>query len=79
MPSLIEKPDGTVILSVRVTLKPEKDKSIIALIRSVAPRGMSRFVRETMRNGAPKSLETSNTDDEDDGEECNVPDFGINL
>lgn len=78
MPSLIEKPDGTIVLTVRITFKPERDKYLIELISSAPSRGMARLIRETMRNGSPKFTEL-NDPNELESSEWVIPDLGIDL
>lgn len=51
MNSIIEKADGTLVVTVRITLKPERDDGLIALVRSAPRRGLAAVIREAMRNG----------------------------
>ncbi len=51
MARVTEKPDGTVVVLVHLSLKPGRDDAIIQLLRS-APRGaLAGMVREAMRTG----------------------------
>ena len=50
--TLVEKPDGTVVVTARITLKPGRDDQLIELVKN-APRGsLATAIREAMRNGA---------------------------
>ena len=70
---MVSKPDGTVVLTVRVTLKPGRDDDLIALVRQAKPRGMAAAVRDAMRSGV-----TARVDDNDD-DEFVLPDLGMDL
>ena len=72
---MVSRADGTLVLTVRVTLKPGRDDDLIALVLQAQPRGMAGVVREAMRSGvdAMRIVE----DDEDDAFE--LPDLGLDL
>ena len=50
----IEKPDGTIVITVHLTFKPDRDAVMIRLIRSAPPRHLAQFIKEAMRNGIPE-------------------------
>jgi hypothetical protein len=70
---MVSRADGTLVLTVRVTLKPGRDDDLIALVLQARPRGMATVVREAMRSGVTSRSE----DDEDDAFE--LPDIGLDL
>jgi hypothetical protein len=49
---IVRKPDGTLVLGVRITLKPGRDDELIALVLS-APK-LAPVIREAMRSGIVK-------------------------
>lgn len=51
MSSILTKPDGTKVVTVRITLKPGRDDTIIALIDNAPVRGLASTIREAMRTG----------------------------
>lgn len=63
--SFAKKPDGTLVVTVRITLKPGRDDELIDLVKSAPPRGMAMTIREAMRNGSviqyedPETVEVS--------------------
>jgi hypothetical protein len=69
---MITKSDGTIILTVRVTLKPGRDDDLIALVQSAPLRGMAATVRESMRSGVALGAESEDDDFE-------LPDLGEDL
>ena len=69
---MITKPDGTLILTVRLTLKPGRDDDLIAIVLAAPPRRMAHTIRETMRSG----LQRPEAPTPDDFE---LPDIGIDL
>ena len=45
------RPNGNLVITVRITLQPGRDDDLITLVQ-MAPRGrLSAMVREAMRNG----------------------------
>ncbi len=50
--SIVKKPDGTLVVGVRITLKPGRDDDLIDLVLS-APK-FAPAIREAMRSGAVK-------------------------
>jgi len=51
MSAVIEKWNGTLIVTVRLTLKPGRDDALIMLIQTAPRRGLAATVREAMRSG----------------------------
>jgi hypothetical protein len=47
--SIVRKPDGTLVVGVRITLKPGRDDDLIALVLSA--RKLAPAIREAMRSG----------------------------
>ncbi len=51
MSAVLVKPDGTLVVTLRLTLKPARDAPLIALVRAAPPGGLAGAVREAMRSG----------------------------
>lgn len=68
---MFTKPDGTLIMTVRVTLKPGRDDDLILLLQSAPRRALAATVREAMRSGV-----TAASMSEDDFQ---LPDLGEDL
>ena len=51
MSAIVRRPDGTLIVTLRLTLKPGRDDSLIGVIQSAPSRGLAAVVREAMRGG----------------------------
>lgn len=49
---IIRKPDGTLVIGVRITLKPGRDDELIALVLSA--KKLAPAIREAMRSGVVK-------------------------
>ena len=49
---IVRKPDGTLVVGVRITLKPGRDDDLIILVLS-APK-LAPAIREAMRSGVVK-------------------------
>jgi len=50
--TIVEKPDGTLVVTARLTFKPGRDDRLIELVKQ-APRGLlAATIREAMRSGA---------------------------
>jgi hypothetical protein len=47
--SIVRKPDGTLVVGVRITLKPGRDDDLIALV--LGARKLAPAIREAMRSG----------------------------
>ncbi|MBN1453271.1 MAG: hypothetical protein JW963_19815 [Anaerolineales bacterium] len=47
--SIVRKPDGTLVVGVRITLKPNRDDDLIALVLSA--KKLAPAIREAMRSG----------------------------
>ena len=52
--SIVKKPDGTLVVGVRITLKPGRDDELIALV--LAARKLAPAIREAMRSGVVKGM-----------------------
>ena len=74
MANPIIRPDGTLVYTVRITLKPGRDDRLIEILQAAPERGMAAVVRETMRTGTEQNPEDIAWDD---GFE--LPDLGIEL
>ena len=70
---MVIKDDGTLVLTVRVTLKPGRDDDLIALVQQAPPRGMASAIREAMRSGITSPAATEEDDD------LALPDLGVDL
>ena len=56
------RPDGTQVVTVRLTLKPGRDDDLIALVE-MAPHGrLAAMVREAMRSGVTEKKQTFEVD-----------------
>jgi hypothetical protein len=66
MATAVEKPDGTLVITVRLTLKPGRDDALIALIRLAPRRGLAAAVREAMRGGVGEKSDSAAADTEID-------------
>ena len=54
--SIVKKPDGTLVVGVRITLKPGRDDELIALV--LGARKLAPAIREAMRSGVVKGMYT---------------------
>jgi hypothetical protein len=54
--SFVKKPDGTLVVGVRITLKPGRDDELIALV--LGARKLAPAIREAMRSGVVKGTYT---------------------
>jgi hypothetical protein len=54
--SIVRKPDGTLVVGVRITLKPGRDDELIALV--LGARKLAPSIREAMRSGVVKGVYT---------------------
>jgi len=63
MSAIEKKPDDTIVVTVRITLKPGKDNDLIYLVTNAPARGLAATIRNAMRSG----IQTENiTDPEED-------------
>jgi len=69
---LVRKPDGTIVVGVRITLKPGRDDDLIALV--LGARKLAPAIREAMRSGV---LRGSFSEQEIDLQDLNA--VGIEL
>ena len=51
MSAIVRRLDGTLVVTLRLTLKPGRDDALIAAIQSAPQRGLAATVREAMRGG----------------------------
>ncbi len=51
MSAVDKRPDGTLVVTLRLTLKPGRDDALIEVIQSAPKRGLAAVVREAMRGG----------------------------
>ena len=54
--SIVKKPDGTLVVGVRITLKTGRDDELIALV--LGARKLAPAIREAMRSGVVKGMYT---------------------
>jgi hypothetical protein len=54
--SIVKKPDGTLVVGVRITLKPGRDDELIDLV--LGARKLAPAIREAMRSGVVKGMYT---------------------
>jgi hypothetical protein len=51
MSAITKKPDGTLIVTVRLTLKSGRDDDLIAIVTSARRGTLAATIREAMRSG----------------------------
>ena len=73
--AIVERDDGTLVVTVRLTLKPGRDDALITLVRSAPYRGLAASVREAMRNGASQYVAFEEIDEDN----FDLPDLGTEL
>lgn len=61
---LVRKPDGTLVVGVRITFKPGRDDELIALV--LGAKKLAPTIREAMRSGLLKGTYTQLEFDLDD-------------
>ena len=61
---IVRKPDGTLVVGVRITLKPGRDDDLIALV--LGAKKLAPAIREAMRSGVVKGTYTQMELDLDD-------------
>jgi hypothetical protein len=76
MASIVEKPDGTMVVFVHLSLKPGRDVALINIIKLSPKRGLAGIVREAMRDGICED-HSQRLDEEVPSFE--IPDVGIDL
>jgi hypothetical protein len=62
--SIVKKPDGTIVVGVRITLKPGRDDDLIALV--LGAKKLAPAIRAAMRSGVLKGTYTQLELDLDD-------------
>ncbi len=77
MARLVEKPDGTLVVLVHLSLKPGRDDALIELIRSAPKGGLAGIVREAMRTGIGETQHPSSETVEE--ELFEFQDLGIDV
>ena len=65
MSAVLVKPDGTLVVTLRLTLKPARDGPLIALVRAAPPGGLAGAVREAMRTGVGNEQAFTDTEEDD--------------
>ncbi len=76
MAAIVEKPDGTLVVLVHLTLKPGRDDALIDMIRSAPSQSLAAVIREAMRSG----IKLNDYGDIEENEvEMEISDFGIDL
>jgi hypothetical protein len=56
MSCILEKPDGTLVVTVRITLRPGRDDAQIGLVRAAQRSKLAGMIRESMRSGLGAEL-----------------------
>jgi len=74
VPSVERRPNGSIVITVRITLKPGRDDDLIDLLLSAPPRGLARTIREAMRVGVRGSGQA-----EIEAEDFDLPDLSIEI
>ena len=65
MSSIEYKPDGTIVVTARITLKPGRDDRLIEILETAPARGLASTIRESMRTGITNRPENFVNDDLD--------------
>ena len=66
MSAIVSKADGTLIVTVRLTLKPGRDDDLIAVVQSSPKRCLAATVREAMRGGTQRQASATTLKNEAD-------------
>ena len=74
MPSVERRPNGSIVITVRITLRPGRDDDLIDLLLSAPPRGLARTIREAMRVGVRGTGQV-----ETEAEDFDLPDLSIEI
>lgn len=70
--AVVEKADGTMVVTVRITLKPGRDDALISLVRR-SPRGaLAGSIRQAMLSGVSQAGDVA-------PEDAELPDLGWEL
>ncbi len=77
MSALIERENGTVVVTVRLTLKPGRDDVLINLVRSAPARMLAPLIREAMRSGVKPQFEP--VEQVDQAYQLELPDISLDL
>ncbi|HEY4689988.1 MAG TPA: hypothetical protein VIK33_11800 [Anaerolineae bacterium] len=51
MPALVRRANGSVVVTVRLTLAPGRDDRLLSLIQNAPPRGLAGVIRAAMHSG----------------------------
>jgi len=79
MGSIVVRPNGNLVVTVRLTLRPGRDDELIALVRQ-APRGaLAGLVREAMRNGIRPLLPEGVAEPAAEEDELDLSGLGLEL
>jgi hypothetical protein len=77
MPSIFKTPKGTLVVTVRLTLRPSSDDALIEYILNARKGSLAPMILGAMRNGiSDKRCEVIETEIE---EEFNFEQFEVNL
>ena len=66
MPVMKTRKNGSLVVTLRLTLRPDRDDDLIKLVRNAPHGSLAKIVRETMRTGisAPETSGISRLEDE---------------
>lgn len=53
---------GTVVLTVRLTLDPDRDADLLAVLQAAPPRGLAAAIRNAMRTGLIRPAQVGEDD-----------------
>ncbi len=53
------RPNGNLVVTIRLTLRPGRDDELIALVLQAPKGALAGLVREAMRSGIPKDIVAS--------------------
>ncbi|RME49602.1 MAG: hypothetical protein D6791_00370, partial [Chloroflexi bacterium] len=77
--SIVVRPNGNLVVTVRLTLQPGRDDELIALVRG-APRGaLAGLVREAMRHGIRPLLPESAVEETVEDDDLDLSGLGLEL
>ncbi len=76
MASLTVRPNGNLVITVRLTLVPGRDNDLIDLVQNASTGDLARQIREAMRNGVTSWVSQAELDAE---EPLNMQELGLEL
>lgn len=71
------RPNGNLIVTVRITLKPGRDDDLIALVQMAPRRRLAPMVREAMRSGVTVRQPAFEADEDD--QPVDMSSLGVEL